>query len=548
MSARAPARRSGLVAALVLLVAGLAAGGATLWRTLGDDATDAPSFARQLCGIPDGWRARTVRGYRAERSGQIAILPRTPAYMGTAAGGWSHSGPWPYLQDVPLVFYGPGVVARRGDVAAPATSADVAPTLARMTGARFDAVDGRVLPVLRRDASRPRLVVVIVWDGGGWNALRQWPGDWPNLARMMRAGASFTDATVGSSPSVTPSVHTTIGTGAFPRAHGITGIPVRDEQGVVVDSFEKGESSRFVEVATLAERWDEARGNRALVGMVGYEPWHLGMIGQGAERGGGDRDDAAWLDIETNEWITNPDHYRLPRSLATAPGLDDDVDRLDAADGELDGAWGDQDILDDVARLEETPAFVVYHTRAMLRMVDAEGYGADRVTDFLFTNYKQIDRLGHYFNMASDQVHDALVETDRQLGVLLRALDRDVGRGRYAVVVTADHGQQPDAPAVDGYGINPREILEDVDRHFGAPITRAVWPTEVFLFDDELERAGVTVDDVARFLSDYRLRDNATDPKDADAGAGVFDPDDRLLAMAIPSRMLASDPCDGEDG
>ncbi|MGI8790118.1 MAG: hypothetical protein ACR2I4_04440, partial [Actinomycetota bacterium] len=56
------------------------------------------SFERQLCSLPQEWLERTRRGYFAPRSGQIAILPRTPAYMASGGSGWSHSGPWPYLQ------------------------------------------------------------------------------------------------------------------------------------------------------------------------------------------------------------------------------------------------------------------------------------------------------------------------------------------------------------------------------------------------------------------------------------------------------------------
>ena len=87
---------------------------------------------------------------------------------------------------------------------------------------------------------------------------------------------------------------------------------MRDEHGEVVDAFLKGESSRFLQVPALAELWDEQNGNVPEIGMFGYEPWHLGMIGQGAERSGGDKDDALWLDTETNEWITNEEHYTLP--------------------------------------------------------------------------------------------------------------------------------------------------------------------------------------------------------------------------------------------
>ncbi|MDQ3957079.1 MAG: alkaline phosphatase family protein [Actinomycetota bacterium] len=318
-----------------------------------------PPFAEQACALPRSWLERTRRGYFEPRSGQISLLPKTPAYMASGGDGWSHSGPWPYLQDVPLVFYGPGVVPAAGDVDTPATMADVAPTTAALLRGSFRTPDGDVLDdVVRFDAAlvrrKPlRLVLTIVWDGGGWNTLRQWPADWPNLARLMAAGVSFTEATVGSSPSVTPAVHSTLGTGSFPWRNGVTGVPVRDESGEVVDAFLEGESSRFLQLPALAERWDEGHDNRALVGMLGYEPWHLGMIGKGAERPGGDRDDAVWLNVETNEWITNPDHYDLPGAVARTEGLDEHLDALDAADGALDRAWRDNAILDAPDRVED---------------------------------------------------------------------------------------------------------------------------------------------------------------------------------------------------
>ena len=156
---------------------------------------------------------------------------------------------------------------------------------------------------------------------------------------MIDDGISYTNATVGSSPSVTPSTHTTLGTGFFPAAHGISGIPIKDENGEVEDAFLKGESAQFLQETAFAERWDELNGNKPKIAMLGYEPWHLGMIGAGAERPGGDKDDAVWLDIETNEWISNPDHYTLPDPIVETTGLEQDIDELDAADGEVDGAW-----------------------------------------------------------------------------------------------------------------------------------------------------------------------------------------------------------------
>src|SRR5918999_4607857 len=344
--------------AMVVLVVASAAVLATLLGLFGSQEP-LPSSREQACSLPSGWLELTKRGHYGPRSGQIALLPRYPAYFAQSGTGWTHSGPWPYLQNVPIVVYGPRVIPKVGEVARPVTIADIAPTIMTLLRGSFRTDDGhRLREAADIDANLleskpPKLILTVVWDGGGWNALRQWPDDWPNLARMMSRGVTYTNAIVGSSPSVTPSVHTTLGTGVFPATHGITGIPVRYEDGSVGDVFLRGESSRFLRVPTMAELWDEQNRNRALIGMVGYEPWHLGMIGRGAEKPGGDNDDAAWLNIDTNEWITNPAHYRLPPALAATGGLPEDLDALDAADGEVDDSWRGEVPLDDRSRIEE---------------------------------------------------------------------------------------------------------------------------------------------------------------------------------------------------
>lgn len=526
-----------------VLISGLA--GAAL-ITLTED--EIPTFEQQACSLPPSWLERTQRGYLEPRSGQIAILPEQPAYMARGEGGWSHSGPWPYLQHVPLVVYGPGMIPARGEVGRSVTVADIAPTIATLLRGSVGDFDGELLrEAASLDAEalsspRPRLILTIVWDGGGWNTLAQWPGDWANLASMIEGGVSYGHATAGSNPSITPSVHSTIGTGVFPRRHGVTGIHVRDEDGVVVDSFLRGESSRFLQVPTIAERWDELNDNEALVGMLGYEPWHLGMIGQGAERPGGDRDHAMWPDVETNVWETNPEHYSLPESVADTTGLGTYLDDLDAADGEVDEAWLDHEILSTPDRWEETPAFIRFHRDALFNLIRGEGYGDDDITDLLFTNFKQIDRVGHYFNMESEEVNQSILVSDEILGDILRFLEREVGRGRYVVILTADHGQQPDAPDVNGYGINNEEVKSDLNEEFGE-IVRVVWPTEVFLFEDEMEERGVTVEEVAGFLSRYTLKDNL--PAGGEKYTGAFHSDDRLFRMAIPARLLTTLQCSG---
>lgn len=501
-----------------------------------------PSFDEQMCGLPAGWLDLVKKGYHPARSGQISFLPDTPIYFAGGGDGWSHSGPWPYVQRVPLVFFGPGVIPAYAQVTSEdQTLADLAPTLATLMRGSLSATDGEVLTEAADLSTTlktppPRLILTMVWDGAGWNTLEAHPDAWPNLKEMMAGGVSYT-VDVGSSPSVTPAVHSTLGTGVFPSTHAITGVPVLDDEGRAVDPFLDGGSGRFLEVPTLAERWDENTRNEALVGMVGHVPWHLGMIGAGAERPGGDKDHAAWLDLETNEWITNPDHYSMPPGFGDETDLEELVAEMDQGDGRWMGVP-----LDDPARFEELPAFASHHTEALISLMERAGYGRDEVTDLMFTNYKQIDLLGHHFNMASAQVEAAIEATDDALGALLDHLENEIGRGNYVVVMTADHGQQPTAEAVDAFGIDSNEMMRDLQDRFG-PVIQDVAPTEVFVDEQGLTERGYTVDEVARFIGDYRLGDNATDPLQGFLGAGSYDPFDRLMAMAVPSRLLSEVSC-----
>ncbi len=192
------------------------------------------AWFRRACQEPPAYIKLLERGYYPGRSPDIVMTANKPDYFGSFAVT-SHSGPWRYVQRVPLVFYGPGYIRSGGGVAIAggSTVADLAPTMAELLGHQLpDAPGGHVLDEVLLPAEQrpipPKVIVVVVWDGGGWNVLEEWPHAWPHLKSLMRRGTSVTNAMVGSSPSVTPAVHATMGTGVFPDRHGIIDIPLRD--------------------------------------------------------------------------------------------------------------------------------------------------------------------------------------------------------------------------------------------------------------------------------------------------------------------------------
>ncbi len=474
-------------------------------------------FMSASCSLAPAWSIRLDRGLDSQRSPDVVTVPRTPNfYAGTPTGGFvgtTHSGVWGYLQRVPLVWYGPGFIRKQGliEVGRDVTLADVAPTQASLLGEQLRARrDGRplagvTLPLQDR-AGMPALIVTVVWDGGGWNVLDKWAGRWPFLRDLMREGSSVSGATVGSSPSVTPSIHATLGTGAYPRRHGITDVHIRT--GNHVEDSWRGGSPKNLRLTTLSDLHDLRTANKAKIGMIAYRPWHLGMIGHGAWLTSGDRDIAVMW--EKGKLYTQAPWYALPKHLQRID-WHRDAQFIDRWDGMTDSMWRDHDVLSTRAALTTSPAWPLYQARLVTSLIEEEGFGADEVPDLLYVNFKQIDIVGHEYNMLEEEVGDAVEATDIALRRLVRTLDAQVGQDRWVVIVTADHGQQPDPLAVGGWPIATDELTADLAAHLQTPleIVQKWRPAGVWLDHDILQDHDATLSDVAGFLTSYTLRENS---------------------------------------
>src|SRR5205085_8909363 len=252
-SARVRWRLPWFLAAATLLAS------ATAWFATGASASGSgdADIVKEACALPREQLIRIDRGTRLDRSGELQIVPKQPNYV---AGGYSHAGPWNYLQRVPVFWYGPGVIPATGRVNPQVTSADIAPTEARILGFnRFHPPDGVPMPdVSARPGPPPRLLVTLVWDAGGLDVLNTWDKEWPYLHSLIPDGVWFDQATAGSSPSNTPPIHATIGTGAYPNSNGMLDEYVR------VGNIEKpnDHGPAFLLQPTLADLYDRAMGNR----------------------------------------------------------------------------------------------------------------------------------------------------------------------------------------------------------------------------------------------------------------------------------------------
>ena len=90
---------------------------------------------------------------------------------------------------------------------------------------------------------------------------------------------------------------------------------------------------------------------------------------------------------------------------------------------------------------------------------------------------------------------------------LVTFLNREVGKGEWAMVLTADHASMPDPAASGGYQISTGPMQEMINERFGTPggpeIVELMQPTQAFLNLEELEANGHTVDDVARYMMTF---------------------------------------------
>lgn len=497
------------------------------------------------CSQLDVLVERVARGWVPGRSPDLTPVPRRPTYIGGPMNP-VHTAPWDYLTDVPLVVFGPGVVPSRGDSQRRATMADVAPTIASLIGFDFDSPDGDALPIgPRAGAAPPRLVVTVVWDGGGWNVLREHPAQWPFLARAMRRGISFTQFDIGSTPTNTPPIHTTLGTGRFPHSHGIPGVKMRTSSDDYVDPFE-GDNAAQVRVPALADLYDVARGNRPKVATVATVNWHLGMMGQGTGFEGGDADLSVLLN-DQGLLFGDSSTYSFPPAPPSA-WLAEETSRLDRSDGVADDRWHEEG-LSELAIRYATPAYVRFQERVLEHIIAVQDFGADDVPDLLFTNFKQIDDAGHRWGLSSEQVGANVRASDDALRSLVHALDDRPGRGRWVVLVTADHGQMPYPEESGEWPVSSVQLEGDIDRAFddnenGIGLVWRTSPAGIFIDRDEAKALDVDLKEIAEWLIDYRARDNipSGDPLPA---PWRDDPHQRLFSGVVAAGRLVASFCPG---
>jgi predicted AlkP superfamily pyrophosphatase or phosphodiesterase len=330
-----------------------------------------------------------------------------------------------------------------------------------------------------------RLVVMIVIDQLGTDVLgsaRPFLGD-TGFRRLEREGTSYPGCAYLHACSETGPGHATLATGASPCAHGIVGNDwidattaeivgcVEDRGTKLLSNGDPGASAHRLAVPTLGDAMKVAFGSVAKVAAISMKDRSAILLA------GASADHAVWFDRKTGLFTTSTAFVSATSGPAVA--WLDDLNRSAPVAARTEIVWEKAGPPEAYAGLppDDQPAeYPLGGTRALprtLRRSDAKsgpewcdwiayspaglelvfaharfllahaGLGRDDVPDYLGVSVSSTDFVGHLFGPDSHEVRDMTIRTDRLLGAFLTHLDEVVGRGRYDVLLSADHGIGP---------------------------------------------------------------------------------------------------------
>ncbi len=340
-------------------------------------------------------------------------------------------------------------------------------------------------PPRTRPATGPKLVVLIVVD-----QLPMWAFDRDRaqftggIARMLRDGALATGEIPYATPFTAPG-HAAIGTGAPPSVHGVVGntwfrraedrerdaewdpaatvLSVGPPNAGILTADETG-SAKALRVGGIAEALRAgSKGKahsvaialkaRAAAFVAGKRP-DLALWYEAAA--GGMTTSRAYADTAPS-WLVELAQTKSPsryfknkwepldaRKLAAITKIPDDS----PGEGRVDGL--ETAFPHDLA-LSNAPAKAILHTPfaddivldAVYAAIDALELGKDDIPDLLAISFNAHDYAGHNWGPDSWEVVDLTMRLDAKLGTLFDTLDTKVGVGRWAAVLTSDHGATP---------------------------------------------------------------------------------------------------------
>jgi predicted AlkP superfamily pyrophosphatase or phosphodiesterase len=251
------------------------------------------------------------------------------------------------------------------------------------------------------------------------------------------------------------------------------------------------------------------------------------------EKGGGEgAEGIAWGLSDSQS-----EYYRFPDYVNDLPDIDTYFPFADAADGTQDGKWRGNDIAD-LKMGFDTPARIPYQTEALQEVMTREGLGHHEGTDLMFINYKLIDEIGHLFTASSIEMADSLVAQDAALPPFIEFLDRQVGKGKWVLLITADHGHSADKEVSGGFPIKVQAVEDYMADQFpgpdGASVVARVRPGWSFVDLNGLDETDFSLDDLAKDFRGLTKAETSTKPEDVPPPQAK----DEVLLTSFPGAWL----------
>ncbi len=322
---------------------------------------------------------------------------------------------------------------------------------------------------------KPKLVMLIVVDQLRADLLDRY-GDLftGGFKRLRENGYSYVNATQDHAMTETGPGHATLATGVYPSRHGIVWNDwweMRDGKWVIVSNVADpgvkiiGEPSLAGvspknQLRTGLTEWMVAADPRTIVASVSAKD--RGAIQPAAHTKGfvywfdvsaGKFVTSTWYRAENPAWITSfnnkLERYRadsvwsstVPQSARTRTNADTLLAEYDGKHTFFPHRFSNEEPPNRFWQwFAYTPNLDAATIELATTMVSELGLGQDDVPDFLNISASATDRVGHRYGPSSREQLDNLLRLDRELGEFFAYVDGNVGKGKWTVMLSADHG------------------------------------------------------------------------------------------------------------
>src|SRR5262245_30422666 len=295
-------------------------------------------------------------------------------------------------------------------------------------------------------SDRPRLFVLVVVDQMRADYFERYANRFKDgFKRLLERGAVFTEARYPYASNKTAQAHALMLSGWSPSATGIVGdrwyqrltgamVQATDsDDHHPIDSTGEGGSPDQLLVHTVGDAL-KAQHSQSLVFTAAWKRYSAVLTG------GHHANAAFWFDAATGHMVTS-DYYARTYPSWTGRFTRDDLTAPFFGMTWQGHTFGTGSAPDEAYRLRfrYTP-----HPNALLlefakTMIDQSGVGGDTEPDLIVVSFAGVDYIGHEYGPETPEFEEVLLQQDREIGDLLRALDAKLG-AKYTVVMTADHG------------------------------------------------------------------------------------------------------------